>query len=140
MRGELGKEIFWSPTLRSRRIYTRQKSMLEDSMKKKSLRQKMVEILIFPIADGTVKLCGGDQVIRKSTSMRDEPERGEELRDDLRGESDGSPPVDTTMDGREVRNVFLVDRRELHLSSSRRTKSSALCTEGRNIPNTNAIQ
>ena len=34
------------------------------------------------------------------------PERGEELSDDLRGESDGSPPIDTTMDGREVRNVF----------------------------------
>ena len=31
-----------------------------------------------PIADGTVKLIGGDQVLRTSTSIRDRPERGEE--------------------------------------------------------------
>ena len=30
----------------------------------------------------------------------------EELRDDLRGESDGSQPIDTVMDDREARNVF----------------------------------
>ena len=34
---------------------------------------------------------------------------------------------------------FLVDRRELHSSSSRRTWSSAQCAEERNIPNTAAI-
>ena len=48
--------------------------------------------------DGTVKLSGGDQGIRKSTSIRDHSERGEERRVDLRGESDGSQPTDTMMD------------------------------------------
>ena len=33
---------------------------------------------IFPIADGTVKISGGDQVLRTSTLMRDRPDRGEE--------------------------------------------------------------
>ena len=44
---------------------------------------------IFPIEDGTVKLTGGDQVLRTSTLIRDRPDRGEE-QDNLRGESDGS--------------------------------------------------
>ena len=38
-----------------------------------------------------VKLLGGDQVLRTSTLIRDNPERGE-VHEDLRGESDGSPP------------------------------------------------
>ena len=33
---------------------------------------------IFPIADGTVKLSGRDQVLRSSTLIRDRPDRGEE--------------------------------------------------------------
>ena len=40
---------------------------------------------IFPIADGTVKLCGGDQVLRTSTLIWDRPDRGEE-QEVLRGE------------------------------------------------------
>ena len=44
--------------------------------------------LIFPIADGTVKISGGDQM-RISTFIRDSPARGEE-QDNLRGEADGS--------------------------------------------------
>ena len=31
----------------------------------------------FPVVDGTVKLSGGDQVLRTSTLIRDRPERGE---------------------------------------------------------------
>ena len=42
------------------------------------------EILIFPVADGTVKSSGGDQVLRTSTSIRDNPDRGEE-QENLRG-------------------------------------------------------
>ena len=34
------------------------------------------------------------------------PERGEEPRDDLRGESGGSQPIDTMIDDREARNGF----------------------------------
>ena len=36
------------------------------------------EKFILPIEDGTVKLSGGDQVLRTSTSIRDNPDRGEE--------------------------------------------------------------
>ena len=43
---------------------------------------------IFQVADGTVKLSGGDQVLRTSTLIRDRPERGEQP-EVLRGESDG---------------------------------------------------
>ena len=50
------------------------------------------ELFIFPIADGTVHLSGRDQVVRKSTSIRDYPERDEVHNDDLRGETDGSQP------------------------------------------------
>ena len=42
----------------------------------------------FPVADGTVKIYGGDQHLRTSTLIRDSPERGEE-QEVLRGESDG---------------------------------------------------
>ena len=47
------------------------------------------EKLRVPIADGTVKLSGGDQDLRTSNLIRDSPDRGEE-QDNLRGESDGS--------------------------------------------------
>ena len=47
------------------------------------------EQCIFPVGDGTVKLSGGDQVLRTSTLIRDSPDRGEE-KGNLRGESDGS--------------------------------------------------
>ena len=50
---------------------------------------KNVKTFLFLIADGTVKLSGGDQGIQKSTSVREQPERGEEIRDDHRRESDG---------------------------------------------------
>ena len=35
------------------------------------------ENFMFPAADGTVRLSGGDQEIRKSTLMRYQPARGE---------------------------------------------------------------
>ena len=60
--------------------------------------------IILLVEDGQVKPLGGDQVLRTSTSLQDLPEgapgdwsqersaRGE-MREDLRGESDGSQPV-----------------------------------------------
>ena len=42
-----------------------------------------------PVADGTVNISGGDQVLKTSTLIRDRPDRGEE-QDNLRRESDGS--------------------------------------------------
>ena len=75
---------------------------------KEVITPKKWSTLHIPIADGTIKLSGGDQVFRKPTLVRDQPERGEEQKDDLRGESDGSQPLVTMTDGME-----------LHVSSSR---------------------
>ena len=47
------------------------------------------EKFMFPIADGTVKFSGGDQVLRTSTLIRDRPDRGEG-HGNIQGESDGS--------------------------------------------------
>ena len=47
------------------------------------------EKFIFTITGGTVKLSGGDQVLRTPTLIRDRPDRGEE-QGNLQGESDGS--------------------------------------------------
>ena len=47
------------------------------------------EKFIFPIAEGTVKISGGDQDPRTSTLIRDSPDRGED-QDNLRGELEGS--------------------------------------------------
>ena len=73
----------------------------------------------FPIADGTVKLFGGDPIIRKCTLILYQPEGDEEFRDDLRGESDGSPPLDALIDDSEARNDFwIVITSSLELSST----------------------
>ena len=45
------------------------------------------EKFVFPVADGTVKISGGDRPLRPSTLIRDRPERGKE-QEILRGESD----------------------------------------------------
>ena len=47
--------------------------------------------LIFPVAEGTVKVSGKDQDLITSTLIQDSPDRGEE-QDNLRGESEGSSP------------------------------------------------
>ena len=87
-------------------MWTRQKSVLGDSTRRKSSRRKKSENFIFRTADGTVKLSGREQVLRKSTLIRDQPERGEECKDDLRRESDGSHPLDTMTDDCNVCNDF----------------------------------
>ena len=45
------------------------------------------DTFIFSVEDGTVKLSGGDQVLRTSTLIRDNPDRGEE-QGNLPGESE----------------------------------------------------
>ena len=72
---------------------------------KEVITPKNGENVIFPIADGKVKLSRGDQVLRTSTFIRDHPGRGVE-REDLRGESDGSSPLDSFPDDSEARNDF----------------------------------
>ena len=62
----------------------------------------------FPVADGTVKIPGGDRRLRTSTLIRDRFERGEE-KEVVRGKSDGlSSPTplqdDSTRDDAEVKN------------------------------------
>ena len=64
--------------------------------------------LIFPIADGTVKHSGGDQVLRTSTLIWDRANRGEEQRN-LQGKSVGSsstPLQDSTLYDGETRTDF----------------------------------
>ena len=60
---------------------------------------------IFPVADGRIKLLGGDQDLRTSTLIRDRPIQGESTIDFL-GESEGSlpPPHDSFPDAGEGRN------------------------------------
>ena len=62
--------------------------------------------MLFPIANGTVKLFGGDKVQRTSTVIRDDLDRREE-QENLLGELDGtSPPLqDSSPDGGKARNV-----------------------------------
>ena len=59
-----------------------------------------------PIADGTVKLSGGDQDLRTSTLIRDHPIRGEDHQDFL-AEAEGAPPthfLDSLPNAGEARN------------------------------------
>ena len=62
---------------------------------------------IFPVADGRIKLPGGDQDLRTSTLIREHPIRGESHVDFL-GESEGSlpPPLDSFPDAGEAINDF----------------------------------
>ena len=46
------------------------------------------EKIVFPVADGTDKISGGDRRLRTSTLIRDRPEPGEE-QEILRGEAGG---------------------------------------------------
>ena len=61
--------------------------------------------------------------------------RSEELSVDFRGSSDLSQPTDEITDGGEARNDCWSIEGSYILSSSRRTSSSALRAEGRNISN-----
>ena len=66
-----------------------------------------MEKFIFPVADGQIKLSGGDQELRTPTLIREHPIRGECQRDFL-GESEGSlpPPEDSFPDAGEAMNDF----------------------------------
>ena len=80
------------------------------------------EKIIFPIADGTVKLPGGDQFLRTSTLIQDRPDRGEE-QGNLQGESDGSSSTQlqdlSLYDGETRKDFFLVHVRKLQIPPSR---------------------
>ena len=92
------------------------------------------EIFIFPIADGTVELPGRDHGIRRSTLMRDQPLRSEELSGDPQGMSDKSQPIDEITNDGEARNDFWSnegnyicrDHVELRVQFCRKKKQSQL--------------
>ena len=83
---------------------------------------KKVNISYFPIADGTVKHSGGEQVLRTATLIRDNPDRGEE-QENLLGDQTGLHQhlfQDSSPDDGEARNDFWsVHFRKLHLPLSR---------------------
>ena len=62
---------------------------------------------IFPVAEGRIKLSGGDQELRTPNLIREHPIRGESHRDFL-GESEGSlpPPQDSFPVAGEAINDF----------------------------------
>ena len=98
------------------------------------------EKLIIPIADGTVKLSGGDQVLRTSTLIRDRPDRGEEQYN-LQGESDGfssTPFRDSSWSDGDARNDFWSISGNF-LSSSRGTQSQTVHTEERIISSSTEV-
>ena len=68
---------------------------------KEVLTPKNGECIKFPIADGTVKLSGGDQILRTSTLIQDSPDRGEQ-QGKLPGETDGSPAQDSSLVKQEM--------------------------------------
>ena len=88
---------------------------------------------IFPILDGTAKLFGRDHGVRQSTLREEKPVRSEDLREELQGNSDGSQPTEQKMTLKPA--MTLVNGRGFHLSSSRRTSSSAVRAQRRIILN-----
>ena len=93
---------------------------------------------IFPIADGTVKICGGDQRLRTATLIWDRPERGEE-QEMLQGESGGlsSPPPpqdDSTLEDAEAKNDFWTITGDFILSPSRGTPSQLYMPREESFP------
>ena len=105
-RVEFGRVTYWLQTLRSWKRWTHRKSTQKDSMRKRWYFPKK-RTIIFPIADGRIKIAGGDQELRTSTSIRHRPIRGESHVDFL-GEAEGSLPSlhDSFPDAGEAINDF----------------------------------
>ena len=93
--GEFGKVTYWLQTLRSWRRWTHRKSTQKRLNAKEVKFPKEKGEFIFPIADGRIKIPGGDQELRTSTSTRQR--QFEESHLDFLGESEGSlpPPQDS---------------------------------------------
>ena len=99
---------YWLQTLRSWKRWTHRKSSRKDSNAKEVIFPKEKGEFIFPIADGRIKLLGGDQDLRTSTLIRQRSIRGES-RFDFLGESEGSlpPPHDSFPDAIEAINDLM---------------------------------
>ena len=72
---------------------------------KEAITPKKCEHFIFTIVDGTAKLSGSDHGVRESTLRRNQRVRSEDLREDLRRNSEKSQPIDETKDA-EARDDF----------------------------------
>ena len=77
---------------------------------------------IFPAADGTAKLSGGDYEFREPTLRREQTARSEDFSRELQGEPGESQPTESTDDAEAPARLLVW------------TSSSTLCAEGRNIP------
>ena len=65
--------------------------------------------------------------------------RSEDLREELQGNSEKSQPTDETKDDAEPATTFRRWKGFFHSSSSRRTSTSALRADRRNIPDSSDI-
>ena len=106
--GESGKETFLSQTFEELETMDASELHTRRLNAKEVLTPQRNGDFIFPVADGTVKISGGDHVLRTSTLIRDSPDRGEE-QGNLRGESHGSsstPRQDSSWYDGEAKNDF----------------------------------
>ena len=115
-RGESGKEMFWSQTLRSWRTMDASEINPRRIKCKRSIDATKGWTFLFPVADGTAKLSGRDHEFREPTLWREQPvsERSE------RRTSRRTRRVSTDRNNRWrwIPKRLLVDPRWLHLSSS----------------------
>ena len=91
------------------------------------------EKFVFPVADGTGKISGGDRRLRTSTLIRDRPKRGEE-QEIIRGESGGlSSPFphqdDSTRDDAEAKNDFWSIAEDFNYRHHMDPESNCSCRE-----------
>ena len=128
---------------------------------KEVLTPQKGDVFIFPIADGTAKLSWRDQEFREPTLRRKITVGSEDLSGELQGEWEGVQPTETNstwiseppgigkplrgaesnveQGGAEALNDFWSAQGDFHLSPSYWTSSSAICAQGRNIPNSTEI-
>ena len=95
---------------------------------------------IFPIADGRIKLLGGDEEVKTHPLIREHPIRGESQWDFL-GESEGSlPPLyDSFPDAGEAINDFWSMSGNFIYRHHVETQSQTLLAERRIIPNSTEV-
>ena len=74
--GNLERRQLWSQTSKNWRRWTHPNSTLRRLNAKEVLTPQRSGNFIFPVADGTVKILGGEQRLRTSTLIRERPEWG----------------------------------------------------------------
>ena len=129
--GESGKETSWSSDIEELEQMDAPKIYAKRLNEKEVLTHMSGEKFIFQIADGTVKLSGGDQVLRTSTLIRDRPDRGEEL-GNLQRESDGSsstPLRDSSLYDGEAKSDFCLSQEMSFTVNTRNPESNCTCRE-----------